>query len=161
MFEGVRYECAAMPFGLAPAPRIATKFLLPAIKYLRRRGVRCTYYIDDVAVLARSFRQSVQHTQLTVDLLHNLGFSIHPEKVSIIPRQSLEILGMQVNSVKMEFRVPRPKIRDLSRQVHRTVVDNLAGRLSLRRFASLIGKFNAVRGAVHSAPLHILSLIHI
>ena len=36
MFEGVKYECAAMPFGLAPAPRIATKFLLPAIKYLRR-----------------------------------------------------------------------------------------------------------------------------
>ena len=105
IFEGLKYECAAMPFGLAPAPRIATKFLLPAIKYLRRRGVRCTSYIDDVVVLARSRQQTVQHTQLTADLLHNLGFSIHPEKVSVIPRQSLEVLGLQVNSVKMEFRV--------------------------------------------------------
>ena len=61
----------------------------------------------------------------------------------------------------MEFRVPRCKIRDLSRQVHRTVADNAAGRLSLRRFASLIGKFNAVRGAVQSAPLQIWPLLHL
>ena len=27
MFNGIQYECAAMPFGLAPAPRIAAKFL--------------------------------------------------------------------------------------------------------------------------------------
>ena len=26
MFNGIKYECVAMPFGLAPAPRIATKF---------------------------------------------------------------------------------------------------------------------------------------
>ena len=31
LFDGIKYECTAMPFGLAPAPRIATKFLLPAI----------------------------------------------------------------------------------------------------------------------------------
>ena len=47
-FEGISYECTAMPFGLAPAPRIATKFLLPAIRYLRRRQVRCMAYIDDI-----------------------------------------------------------------------------------------------------------------
>ena len=38
-FDGISYECTAMPFGLGPAPRIATKFLLPAIRYLRRRQV--------------------------------------------------------------------------------------------------------------------------
>ena len=37
MFNGIKYECAGMPFGLAPAPRIATKLLQPVIKYLRRR----------------------------------------------------------------------------------------------------------------------------
>ena len=30
-FEEISYECTAMPFGLAPAPCIATKFLLPSI----------------------------------------------------------------------------------------------------------------------------------
>ena len=32
MFEGVKYGCLGMPFGLGPAPRIATKFLLPVVK---------------------------------------------------------------------------------------------------------------------------------
>ena len=40
MWEGVKYECIGMPFGLAPAPRLATKMLAPAIRYLRRLGIR-------------------------------------------------------------------------------------------------------------------------
>ena len=111
-----------MPFGLAPAPRIATKFLQPVIKYLRRRGVRCTAYIDDIIILARSRVQSLKHTQLAVDLLHGLGFGIHPDKLQGVPRQSVEFLGFQVNSVKMQFRVPQNKIRDLRRQIHLTLL---------------------------------------
>ena len=37
LFDEIQYECTAMPFGLAPAPRIATTFLLPAIRCLCRR----------------------------------------------------------------------------------------------------------------------------
>ena len=51
MFTGIEYECVGMPFGLAPAPRIATKFLQPAIKYFRRRGVRFVVDIDDITQL--------------------------------------------------------------------------------------------------------------
>ena len=54
MFEGAKYECLGMPFGLGPAPRIATKFLSPVVKYLRRRGVRCIVYIDDILILSRT-----------------------------------------------------------------------------------------------------------
>ena len=81
----------------------------------RRRGVRCTVYIDDIIILARSRVQSLKHTQLAVDLLHSLGFGIHPDKLQGVPRQSVEFLGFQVNSVKMQFRVPQHKIRDLRR----------------------------------------------
>ena len=103
MFNGIKYECVAMPFGLAPAPRIATKFLQPVIKYLCRTGVRCTVYIDDIIILTRSWAQSLKHTQLAVDLLHGLGFGIHQDKLQGVPRQSVEFLGFQVNSVKIQF----------------------------------------------------------
>ena len=33
--------------------------------------------------------------------------------------------------------------------------------MTLRQYTSLIGKFNAVRGAVSSAPLHIWPLLHL
>ena len=161
MFNGIKYECVGMPFGLAPAPRIATKFLQPVIKYLRRRGVRCTVYIDDIIILARSRVQSLKHTQLAVDLLHSLGFGIHPDKLQGVPRQSVEFLGFQVNSVKMQFRVPQNKIRDLRRQIHLTLLQSQKGQLTVRRFASLIGKINFLRGAVSAAPLHIWPLLQL
>ena len=60
-------------------------------------------YIDDIIILARSKEQSIKHTQIAVDLLHSLGFGIHPDKLQDTPRQSVEFLDFQVNSVKMQF----------------------------------------------------------
>ena len=37
MFDERKFQYTAMPFGLCSAPRIATKFLRPAIHRLRRR----------------------------------------------------------------------------------------------------------------------------
>ena len=31
MWEGRKFECTGMPFGLAPAPRLATKMMAPVI----------------------------------------------------------------------------------------------------------------------------------
>ena len=68
-FEGISYEGTAMPFGLGPAPRIATKFLLPAMRYLRRRQVRCMAYIDDIWGCARSRTKAVRDAHIAVNLL--------------------------------------------------------------------------------------------
>ena len=160
-FEGIKYECLAMPFGLGPAPRIATKFLLPAIRYLRRRQVRCMAYIDDVIGMARSRLKAIRDAQLTINLLTKLGFTIHPEKIQVNPTQSIEALGTQVNSVKMQFLVPRAKRKTLLRKCFDTLRLNLQHKLTARKYASLIGTLNAVRGAVTSAPLHIWPLLHL
>ena len=45
MWEGVKYECIGMPFGLAPAPRLSTKLFAPVLRYLRRQGLRISVYI--------------------------------------------------------------------------------------------------------------------
>ena len=34
MWEGKKYQCTGMPFGLAPALRLATKMMAPVIRYL-------------------------------------------------------------------------------------------------------------------------------
>ena len=81
MFNGIRYESLGMPFGLAPAPRIATKFRQPVIRYLRHGGVGCTVYIRDIIIPIRSQEKSLKHTQLAVDVLHSLGL----ETGSVVP----------------------------------------------------------------------------
>ena len=161
MWQGKKYQCTAMPFGLAPAPRLATKILQPVIRHLRSMGVRLVVYIDDVLVLARSQEECLRHTQLLVDTLHHFGFGVHPDKIQAVPTRSIEFLGIQVNSALMQFRVPRHKIRDLRREISAVRSKHETGELTLRLYSSLIGKFNAIRGAVQSAPLHIWPLLHL
>ena len=102
MWEGEKYECIGIRFGLAPAPRLAMKLLAPLMRYLRRLGLRASVYIDDIIILARSRVQSLKHTELAVDFIHRLGFGIHSGKLQKEPRQSVEFLGFQVNSVKIQ-----------------------------------------------------------
>ena len=161
MWEGVKYECIGMPFGLAPAPRLATKLLAPVIRHLRRLGLRVSVYIDDIICLARSITRSIAHTQVAVDTLHYLGFSVHPEKCNLIPLRSQEFLGTQVNSKKMQFRVAREKIRNIRREIQAVFKANDLHQLTVRNLASLLGKLNALRGAVVSAQLHLWPFHHL
>ena len=103
VWEGRKFQCIGMPFGSAPAPRLATKMMAPVIRYLRSCSLRLAIYIDDPLLLSQSYKESIEQTQLLVDTLHNLGCSIHPDKCSVIPCRSAEFLGTQVNSRKMQF----------------------------------------------------------
>ena len=161
MWEGRKFECTGMPFGLAPAPRLATKMMAPVIRYLRSCGLRVAIYIDDLILLSRSYKESIAHTQLLVDTLHNLGFGIHPDKAQVIPSRSAEFLGTQVNTRKMQFRVPRDKIRSTRRGIRAVFLANDLGNLTVRKFCSLLGKLNALSGAVVSAQLHLWPLHHL
>ena len=96
-------------------------------------------YIDDIIVLARSIAQSIAHTQQTVNLLHHLGFSVHPEKCNLVPLRSQEFLGTQVNSKKMQFRVPRKKLRSIRREIFSAFEKNDRLQLTVRHLASLLG----------------------
>ena len=85
MWEGKKYQCIGMPFGFALALRLATKMMAPVIRYLRSRGLQLAIYIDDLILLSRSYKESIEQTQLLVDTLHKLSFGIHPDKCQVIP----------------------------------------------------------------------------
>ena len=161
MWEGKKYQCIGMPFGLAPAPRLATKMMAPVIRFLRSCGLRVAIYIDNPILLCRSYKESIAHAQLLVDTLHNLGFGIHPEKAQVIPSRSSEFFSTQVNNGKMQFRVPRDKIRSTRREIRAVFWKNECGTLTVRKFCSLLGKLNSLSGVVVSAQLHLWPLHHL
>ena len=99
--------------------------------------------------------QVIEETQLLVDTLHSLGFGIHPDKCFVIPSRSAEFLGTQVNSRKMQFRVPRDKIRSTRREIRSVFSENEVGKLTVRKFCSLLGKLNSLSGAVVPAQLNL------
>ena len=96
-----------------------------------------------------------------VNLLHQLGFDIHPEKSQLVPSQSRVFLGTQINTRLMQFRVPREKLRSIRREISALLHQNESGGLTTRQLACMLGKLNALRGAVVSAQLHLWPLHHL
>ena len=88
-----------------------------------------------------------------MDTPHKLDFSIHPDKCRVIPSQLAEFVGTQVNSRKMQFRVPRDKIISTRREIRAVFSENDNNTLMLRKFCSLLGKLNSLSGAVILAQL--------
>ena len=153
MCEGVKYECIGMPFGLAPAPRLATKLFTPVMRYLRNQSLRVSMYISDLIILECSIQQPIAHTQLAVDTIHYLGFSVNPNKCNLALVRSQEFLSTQMNSSRMQFRVPWQKPHSIRQEVQSVFEPNAQHLLTVRHLAILIGKPHAFRGAVVSAAV--------
>ena len=96
-------------------------------------------YIDKISGCACSRTKAIRDAQLAVNLLHRLGFGIHPDKVQVNPTQSIEVLGTQVNSVKMQFLVPRSKRRSLLRKCFDTIVLHKQHKLTVASMSASSG----------------------
>ena len=149
-FQGKCYQFRCLPFGLSSAPGVFTKTLKPALALLREMGVRLVACIDDILVLAESTELAKSHVEALVYLFQCLGFRINQKKSVLEPAQTMEFLGLTVDTVTMELRLPlekMKKIRAESRAMAR------AEQVSARALARLVGKMNATSQVIPPAPL--------
>lgn len=101
--QGSTYEFNCLPFGLSSAPWVFTKTLKPVAALLRELGV----YIDDILIMAESMELAKEEVMTLTYLLECLGFIIHKDKKSVlIPAQTMDFLGLTIDSVLMELRLP-------------------------------------------------------
>jgi len=110
------YKFRAMPFGLSSAPRIWTKLMGAVLEPLRAQGIRLTYYIDDICLLATSIEEAQKHSQIVRQHLETLGFIIHPTKCDWTPKQQQTFLGFLIDTVKMELQLPTDKLRKIRKE---------------------------------------------
>ena len=150
IFQGKCYQFQCLPFGLSSAPWVFTKTLKPALALLREMGVRLIAYIDDILVLAESKELAKNHVEGVVYLLQCLGFQINQKKSVLEPAQVREFLGLSVDTVAMELRLPLDKIKKI-RTESRAMMR--AKQVSGRALARLVGKMNAASQVIPPAPL--------
>ena len=122
---GSQYQFTCLPFGLSSAPWVFTKTLKPVTTLLRELGVRLVIYIDDILVIAESPECAKEHTKGLIYLLENLGFTVHPEKTQLTPTQTIEFLGMEIDSRSLELRVPGRKLKKSDRRQPRYTTRSL------------------------------------
>lgn len=157
---GLDVEYTAMPMGLTSSPRIWTKLMKPVLAIIRGNGIRIIIFIDDCIVLGNSRENCLKNMDFVLRTFIELGFLINWEKSKLIPTQEVEFLGMLVNSVTMEFKVPHKKVKDIKKLCSNLLASYRKQELvPIRTVAQLLGKIVAVEMAIFPARLKSRSLL--
>jgi len=80
-----------------------------SISYPQREGVRLTAYINDLLILMESRELILDHVTGMRYLLEILGFIVNTKKSVLNPAQVIEFLGLSMDSMAMEVRLPAVK----------------------------------------------------
>ena len=97
-------------FGLKCAPYIFSRLTEFIVRSMGRRGGQGVFgYLDDFLVVADSREECLSKLYMLIALLRNLGFGIAWDKI-ISPSQSVVYLGIEIDSVNLEFRLPTRKV---------------------------------------------------
>lgn len=151
-WRGQVYAFSCRAFCLAPAP----KTLKVIMACLRRQGIRLITYLDDILVL-NGCKEEALDLKTVIDLLQSLGFLINMEESMVIPSQSMEYLGLIVNSTDLSFSLPCSKPEAVRKM---WVTALMGGMVSLRTLAFIDGNFSWAISAIPFAQPHYRSLQH-
>ena len=152
--ENTRYCFNVLPFGLTSSPRIFSKVLKVAITFLRSKGIKMSFYLDDIIIVSSSPSLLQQHVAFTVKFLSNLGFFINFEKSSLNPSRSITHLGYVWNSAEFNLSVPPDKVI----KVKNSAIRLLNSSVSIRDVSSFLGLLISLTNAFPLAPLYFRKL---
>ena len=139
-WKGKLYKFCVLPNGLAPCPRWFTKLLKPPLAKLRERKHDLSAYIDDIYLQGRSESECTRNILDSIMMMRSLGFTIHAEKSKLIPSTKLEILGFEIDSVRMRVSLTHAK-KDEILVILKKVKNKTY--IKIRKLAQLIGKIVA------------------
>ena len=110
-WKGDTYIDRALPFGLRSAPKVFSALTDAMIWLLHKRGVQnALHYLDDFLLLGPANHPGCQQAlDTTLALCTELGFPVAPEKTEG-PASSLVFLGIVLDSVQQQLRLPEEKL---------------------------------------------------
>ena len=107
-------------------------------------------YIDDILILAESREELERHVVALMYLLECMGYIINSKKSITNPAQTLEFLGLIVDTLSMELRLPLDKLKKICAESRKLAREQTTSACSLAR---LLGKMNATTPVIPPAPL--------
>ena len=158
--QGTLYQWCTLPFGFRDAPRTFQKLVVEAVTPLRQQGVRLVVYLDDILVMAQSQSQCRNDIRRLVALLLRLGFVINLAKSELAPSQHKVFLGTLIDSISMQFFLPRSKIKSFKARIVATLKRAEAGEeATLEEIQSIVGTLGSTTECVPAVRLRLNSLI--
>jgi len=136
----------ALMFGNVHGPRWWTKVMKVAVQFLRKQGIRCVIYLDDLLVFCGSnMKTALDILNFVFSLLLNLGLTINIDKSLLKPVKVLPYLGFIINSKDMTFSLEKEKMDAFKRDCKRLTK---RGTASARDLARVLGKISSMSAAL-------------
>ena len=132
------YIWNVLPFGLSASPYFFHKILRPVVQYLRQKGLRIVFYVDDGILMSKIIECQ---KELLLRVLTDLGWYVNMEKSCLMPSKSAEYVGYIVHSTSSKkvpwIQVPLKRVKKLKYEIKRVLKTK---RLTARKLASLAGQ---------------------
>ena len=137
-WQGHTFVDTALPFGLCSAPKIFTALADGLAWGMACEGISSfIHYLDDFFFCAPALSQECHRAlSLAVPLCESLGFPVSPDKV-VGPSTIITFLGIELDSVAMEMRLPPVKVARLKLTLASWWVRHAATK---RQLQSIIGQ---------------------
>lgn len=159
-FEGKLYRFVVLPFGFSHAPFILTAVFGTAVTHMRRQGVRCLIYLDDLLLTARGETEARTVDDCVGDTLTDLGLTLNPAK-GFAWATSVEYLGYIVSTAGPDGAIYLADRRQSRLLAAARAVRTAAagGRIPRRMLERLVGHVASSSAALPAAralarPLH-------
>ncbi|KAG1155972.1 hypothetical protein G6F37_008047 [Rhizopus arrhizus] len=152
------YQYTTTPFGLASVPYLFTKICRPILEWARTQSIRVSVYLDDWILAAKSKTLALQHTNMLVQQLQQLGWIVNTKKSVLSPTRNLEHLGFCLDTTTMTASLPAKKIRDLRRSI-KQIISKPHSQIP-RTIHSLTMRIQAATFAVFPARLYTRHLLY-
>lgn len=146
-FRGAYYFDKMLPFGCSISCKIFETFST-FIEWLVRRqsGLETTHhYLDDFIFAGRS---DTNHCRMLVDTFHSLctdmGIPLNKDKAQG-PTTSLVFLGLVIDTIHMQIRIPPPKIQEMLSILTHHIQKRT---ITINSLQSIVGKLNFFARAI-------------
>ena len=131
------FEFQAACFGLNQLPQLWMSVMKVFQKIWRQRGILCFIYLDDILVVGQTFHQTQSSIQFVLETLEASGMVVNKGKSTLVPCQSVQHLGFQINFQEGTLQVPPEKLKSVRRELGKLVTHPL---LSCRKMAAILGQ---------------------
>jgi len=141
-----------LPFGAKYSPGIFHRLTQAVRRMMERKGYgNMIVYLDDFLVVAETKELCMKIQNVLIRLLRSLGFAIAWDKVEG-PSTTLTFLGVELDSVGNELRLPAGKLAEF-----RDFINETAGlkRITLKRLQMLAGKLNWASSVVRGGRTYL------
>ena len=155
LFRDTAYQFKALCFGLSTAPQVFTRVMAPVSSILHSMGIRMRRYLDDWLVQSSSRESLLEDLQTVLQLCHELGIVVNPQKSNLVPSQVVQYLGVVIASTS--FRAS-PSVERISRLQSTAAAFQSCASPTASLWLSLLGVLSSLAHLVPGGRLRVRSL---